>query len=67
MFGQIIFLVLCIIGLCISALIVNKAQQLFMSFIGADTMFFNYKSKLVAIVIVALFITAPIAKLFGLV
>lgn len=55
-----------VISLVASSILVNKAQQLFMGFMGADGMFFSMKAKLIIIVIVALFIAGIIGKIFGL-
>lgn len=55
-----------IIGFGLSIFLVNKAYQLFMKLLGAETMFFSAKKKLVAIIIVGLIITSTIWKIFGL-
>lgn len=48
-------------------MLVNKAQQLNMKLIGANTMFFSGKKKVIAIVVVWLIISGILLSLFGLV
>lgn len=48
-------------------MLVNKAQQLYMKLIGANTMFFSGKKKVIAIVVVWLIISGILLSLFGLV
>lgn len=55
-----------VISLVIASIIVNKAQHLFMDFMGADGMFFSIKAKLIIIVIVGLLIAGVVGKIFGL-
>ncbi len=54
-----------VVLLGISSAIVNGAQRLFMRLIGADTMFFGWKGKLVAILFITFTLFSPFAKLFG--
>ncbi len=59
---KILGVVIFVIALAVSSAIVNGAQRLFMRLIGAETMFFNGKAKLFAMVI-----AAPIMNLFGII
>ena len=63
---DILILVVFVIALIVSAMIVNAIQQMFMNFMGADVMFFNGKTKLFIIVILAFILFGLVAKLFGL-
>ncbi len=58
--------ILLIVSLVIAVVIVNKAQQLFMKLLGADTMYFSAKKKLIAIVIVGIIVFSIIVSIFGL-
>ena len=58
--------VIFIISLIVASIVVNKAYQLYMRSIGADGMFFSGKKKLIAIVVVALLLTAIIVSIFGI-
>ena len=53
------------IAFVISAVIVNAGYNLFMNFIGADSMFFSAKTKLIIMVVVALLLLAPFNSLFS--
>lgn len=55
-----------VVSLVVATIIVNGAYQLFMKLIGADAMFFSAKTKLVAIVVVALLIMGTVVKIFGI-
>ncbi|MBQ8825562.1 MAG: hypothetical protein IJ007_00530 [Oscillospiraceae bacterium] len=55
-----------IIGFGIAIFLVNKAYQLYMKLLGAESMFFSAKKKLIAIVIVGLFITGILWSILGL-
>lgn len=55
-----------ILSFVVANILVNKAQQLYMKFIGADTMFFNGKKKLIGIVVLALLISSIIIQIFGI-
>ena len=59
------FLIVFIIFLVVAAIIVNKVQQIFMKLLGADTMLFDAKKKLGAIVVLAMFLTVVVDNLFG--
>ena len=63
---EILMLVVFVIALIVSAMIVNAVQQMFMNFIGADVMFFNGKTKLAIIVILAFLMFRFVAGFFGL-
>ena len=52
--------------LVVSTIIVNKSQQIYMRIIGASAMFFDGKKKLIAIIVVALFLSGIILNLFGI-
>ena len=58
--------ILLVVSLVIAAVIVNKAQQLFMKFLGADTMYFSAKKKMIAIVIVGIIVFSIIGSILGL-
>ncbi len=58
--------VIFIISIVVSSVIVNKAQQLFMDFMGADGMFFSVKVKLIAILVLALLLAAIVCNVFGI-
>lgn len=55
-----------ILSLIVSTILVNKAQQLYMKMIGASGMFFNGKKKLLAILIIAVVLTAIVVSIFGI-
>lgn len=55
-----------IISLVAAVFIVNSAQQLYMKVIGANGMFFNGKTKLIAIFVVALLLAAFVINIFGI-
>lgn len=55
-----------VISLVVSTIIVNGAINLYMKIIGADGMFFSGKNKVIAIIIVALFLEAIVMHIFGL-
>lgn len=55
-----------IIALVVATIITNNAQQLFMKALGVNAMFFSAKKKLMAIAIIALFISALIMQIFGI-
>ena len=59
-------IIIFIAALVIATIIVNKVQQIYMKIIGAETMFFSGKKKLIAIFIVGLIIAGLAFKLFGL-
>lgn len=54
-----------IVSFIISAVIVNKVQQLWMRLMGADMMYFSMKKKLVAIALIGLLIFGLIGALLG--
>ena len=56
--------VLFIISIIVSVIIVNGIQRLYMKAMGADVMFFRGKSKLIAIIVIALLLSATIIWLF---
>lgn len=58
--------VIFIISVVVSSIIVNKAQQLFMDFMGADGMFFSVKAKLIAILVLALILASVFCGVFGI-
>lgn len=60
---QAIILIVCFF---VSSIIVNQVQKMYMRFIGADAMFFSGKSKIIAIIVVTLFLTGLGLKIFGL-
>ncbi len=55
-----------VVSLILAVIVVNAGQQLLMSILGADTMFFSIKTKLVLIIVAAIFIAGFIGKLFGM-
>ena len=55
-----------VVSLILAVIVVNAGQQLLMSILGADTMFFSIKTKLVLIIEAAIFIAGFIGKLFGM-
>lgn len=55
-----------IISLVVSTTMVNKAYQVYMNIIGADRMFFNGRKKLIAIVVIAIFISSIVIHIFGI-
>ena len=63
---DVVTIVIFVISLIVSSVVVNKIQQMYMSFIGTEMMFFSKKKKLAAIVVIGLLITGVIYKLFGL-
>lgn len=66
---KILFGVIYIIGFIISAGIVNVAQRLFMKLMGADTMFFSMKTKIIIIFFVngiILSFLAIVLEFFGI-
>lgn len=63
--GVVIWIIF-IIALIVAALLVNKVQQLYMKMMGADVMFFNGKKKIIAILIIAIVLTAFVINLFGI-
>lgn len=63
---KVITIIILIIAFAISSMLVNKLQQLYMKFMGADTMFFNGKKKLIAIIIIAFVLAGTVFKLFGI-
>ena len=63
---EIMVLVIFVIALIVSSILVNKVQQLYMSFVGASSMFFSGKKKLFAILVVAFFLTGLVMKIFGI-
>lgn len=64
---KILGIVILVIAFAVSSAVVNGAQRLFMRLIGADSMFFNGKAKLFAIVFLAMVMAAPIMNLFGII
>lgn len=58
-------IIIFIVSFIIATIIVNKAQQIYMKIIGAETMFFSGKKKLIAIFIIGLVIAGLALKLFG--
>lgn len=58
--------VLFFVMLAVSAVLVNKVQQMYMKLMGANMMFFNGGKKLVAIVFIALVLEGCVLKLFGI-
>ncbi len=54
-----------IVSIVISAMLINKIQQVFMNLIGADVMFFNGKFKIVWILLVGFVIFGLIGRLLG--
>lgn len=58
--------ILIIISFILSILIVNGAYKFFMTIIGANVMFFNAKTKLVAMFLVTVLIFGIFSNLFGL-
>lgn len=60
----VLIMVIFVVCLGIATVIVNGAQQLYMKFIGADAMFFNGKKKLIAILLIALFLASIIVHIF---
>ena len=63
---KILVLVGFFIALIVSSIIVNAVQHMFMSFIGADVMYSNGKTKLFIIVMLAFLLFGLVGKLFGL-
>lgn len=59
-------IVIFVVSIILSAGIVNAIQRGFMKFIGADSMFYSMKTKVIIIIIVALFLTGLAMKLFGI-
>ena len=55
-----------IISLVVATIIVNTAYQLFMKVIGASGMFYSAKTKLIAIVVIALILSAFVLHIFGI-
>lgn len=62
-----LIVVLFIVSFLIAAWIVNKAQELYMKLIVANTMFFSGSKKLIAIFIVAMILLGLIASILGIV
>lgn len=54
-----------IVSLVLAFVVVNAGQQLLMKIMGADTMFFNMKTKLVFVFVAFLVIFGLIDKIFG--
>ncbi len=54
-----------LICVAISAMIVNGLMNMYMKFIGADSMLFNGKHKVIAIIVVALVLETIVVKFFG--
>lgn len=63
---KILVLVGFVIALIVSSVIVNKVQHMFMRFMGANVMFFNGKTKLFIIVMLAFLLFGLVGTLFGL-
>ena len=61
---RMIIWILLIISLIVATIIVNGVQRLYMKAMGADVMFFRGKTKLIAIVVIALVLEAIILWLF---
>lgn len=55
-----------IVSLVLAFIVVNAGQQLLMKIMGADTMFFSMKTKLVFVFVAFLVIFGLIGKLFGI-
>jgi len=63
---EIVGIIILILGFVASVIVVNAAYRLFMRLLGADSMFFNVKKKLIAIVVVWLVISGSLLKFFGI-
>lgn len=61
-----LIMIIFVICLGIAVAIVNGAQRLYMKLIGANAMFFSGKKKLIAILVVALFLAAIIVSVFNI-
>ena len=55
-----------IISFVVATIIVNGAQQLFMKWLNISSMFGSARSKVIAIVVIALLITAFCVQTFGI-
>jgi len=62
----VLIFVIFIISLVVSTIIVNGAYQLFMKVMGASGMFFNAKKKIIAIIVIALFLAAIVIHITGI-
>lgn len=59
-------IIIFIIGLVVSTMIVNKAQQLLMKWLDLSGMFINPKTKAIVIIVIALILSAIVIQLFGI-
>lgn len=58
-------IIILIVSFVLGSIIVNWAQRMYMKLMGAETMFFSGKKKLIGILIVSIIVFSLIAKLFG--
>jgi len=58
--------ILFIVGLVVSTIIVNGFQRLLMKWLNLSAMFISIKTKIIAIVVLALVLTACTMYIFGI-
>ncbi len=58
--------ILFIVGLVVSTIIVNGFQKLLMKWLNLSAMFISIKTKIIAIVVIGLILTAFALQLFGI-
>lgn len=61
---KVITIIIFIVAFAISSMLVNKLQRLYMKLIGANTMLFNGKKKLIAIILIALVLAGTVLRIF---
>lgn len=63
---KVLLVIIYVLSFIASSIVVNKAQQMYMKFIGASGMFFDGKKKLFAIVLIGFIFAGLAMKAFGI-